>query len=93
MNDPDSFAQQEAAYQRLWELREELDETDMLRPRRFGLRLHALAEEAQTADESAERMQSAVDAARQVGLGWDRIGEALGMSDREAVYEFGEPDL
>jgi hypothetical protein len=81
----------EEAYETLWSLREELDEEDMLRPRKLGMRLHPLVDEARIADESSDRLQAAVNTARQAGLSWDRIGEALGMSGGDAVYQFEEP--
>jgi hypothetical protein len=44
---------------------------------------------AQSAEEIAQLLQSAVTSARQAGVSWERIGKQLGMSRQAAQQRFG----
>jgi hypothetical protein len=60
------------------------DELEIARRGRVGSEIEA----------ARDRIQNAVDAARSVGIGWEQIGEVLGMARGNAYQRYRHrPDL
>jgi hypothetical protein len=81
----------DAIYERLSSLREERDDAEFMRDRP-SQRMHELADTWETYDDASSDLRDAVREARQAGMGWDRIAEALGVSPDEASARFGTDD-
>jgi hypothetical protein len=91
MGGPDYNPDQEAIYDRLVSLREEQDDAEVWRDRPFQ-RMNELAATQETYDDASSDVEGTVREARQAGMDWERIGEALAMTPEEASAQFGADD-
>jgi hypothetical protein len=90
MGGPDRSAEQEAVYVNLMDAGDRFDHARRRRDRPTKLR--RLAQSWESYDYGKSRLEDVIRQARQAGLDWEAIGEAIGMEESEAVEQFGHVD-
>ena len=82
-----------AAYRRLAAIQDELEHREFRRDARAGwMRVNELVESQRSLDDANDRLEDAIRDARQLGMDWSTIAEALRMSEDEARQQFGSID-